>query len=145
MEPDVIEETQFSIEDTENETGIAYFENDENRLKIYVQRLKLAVAVAVIRSTPPEMTPENYATYLNQRIKDDSYKWKTKCETLERELIVLTQKLETMNMKEKFNMPDMDVTLRKFSPQNFQYFNTCYILCSHIKLLFFMAKEKKWV
>lgn len=141
MDPDVIEETQFSAKDTENETGITHFQNDEYRLKNYVQRLKLAVAVAVIRSTPPETTPEKYATYLMQRIKDASYKWKNKCENLEKELIVVTQKLETMAMKEKFNMPDMDVTLRKFSPRIFIIlilfvFYALTLNCS------FMAKKK---
>lgn len=145
MEPDVIEETQFSIKDTENETGIAQFENDENLLKVYVQRLKLAVAVAVIRSTPPEMTPEKYVTYLNKRIKDDSYKWKSKCETLERELIVLTQKLETMNMKEKFNMPDMDVTLRKFFLRISIILILAVFYASTLYYFFRGKRKKKWV
>lgn len=115
MEPDIIEETQFSVIETENETEIAHINNDVNRLKFYAQKLKLAVALAVIRSAPPEMTPEKYATYLIENIKDNSNKWKNKCEVLEKELVALTQKLETITMKEKFNMPDMDITRKNFT------------------------------
>ncbi|XP_035214150.1 uncharacterized protein LOC118187952 isoform X2 [Stegodyphus dumicola] len=76
----------------------------DNCLKIYVQRIKLAVAISVIRSTPPDTTPENYARNLVQMFTTDVAAWKSKCQELEQEILSLEQRLHVVELKEKTNL-----------------------------------------
>ncbi|GFQ88872.1 uncharacterized protein TNCT_80481 [Trichonephila clavata] len=76
---------------------------DERGLITFVQRVKLAVAVAVIRSTPKGVKPEDHATMLVQTFSNDIDSWKSKCQKLEEEMFNLEQKLQTMEIKSKIN------------------------------------------
>ncbi|GFY54510.1 uncharacterized protein TNIN_8801 [Trichonephila inaurata madagascariensis] len=76
---------------------------DERGFITFVQRVKLAVAVSVIRSTPKGMKPEDHATMLVQTFSNDIDSWKSKCQKLEEEMFNLEQKLQTMEIKSKIN------------------------------------------
>ncbi|GIY10733.1 uncharacterized protein CDAR_216551 [Caerostris darwini] len=100
--------------------------NDVDKSVInYVQKVKLAVAVAVIRSTPKDMTPKDYATFLVQTFSSNIDSWKSKCQSLEQEVFNLEQKLEMMKLKNQIDdeLPGYeickDTIMKPISPEPF--------------------------
>ncbi|KAG8194666.1 hypothetical protein JTE90_003136 [Oedothorax gibbosus] len=93
--PEVLEETETA---------------EDRGYTTYVQRVKLAVAVAVIKSTPRGTQPKDFATSLVQSFTRDISLWETKYHQLEEMVFSLEQKLETVNMKAQvdFAYPGLD-------------------------------------
>lgn len=56
-------------------------------------RLKLSVAMAVIRNKPGGMTGQEYARQLADRIKARQLQWKRRCQDAESEILNLKQQL----------------------------------------------------
>ncbi|GBN49665.1 hypothetical protein AVEN_232362-1 [Araneus ventricosus] len=75
---------------------------DESFLN-FVQRVKLAVAVAVIKSTPEGTTPEDYARFLVETYSTDVDNWKEKCQKLEKDMFNIEQKLQMIQIKNELN------------------------------------------
>lgn len=82
-----------------SEAAVGKEDTDDRGLVAYVQRVKLAAAVAVIKSTPKGMQPKDYAASLVRSFTSDISSWKTKCHKLEDAVFALEQKLETVKLK----------------------------------------------
>ncbi|GBN12905.1 hypothetical protein AVEN_145540-1 [Araneus ventricosus] len=76
---------------------------EEESLVNFVQRVKLAVAVAVIKSTPEGTTPEDYARFLVETYSTDVDNWKEKCQKLEKDMFNIEQKLQMIQIKNEVN------------------------------------------
>ncbi|XP_071037359.1 meiosis-specific protein MEI4-like isoform X1 [Parasteatoda tepidariorum] len=75
----------------------------ETGLMYYVQRIKLAVAIAIIQSTPSDKDPQQYALHLQQQFCNDITEWKDKYRLLEDKVLELNEKLTTAKLQFKTN------------------------------------------
>ncbi|XP_058031980.1 meiosis-specific protein MEI4 [Ahaetulla prasina] len=59
----------------------------------YFKTLQLALALAIIRSKPPDKSSKEYAVYLANTVSEQDSKWKMRVEALEMEVLHLRQQL----------------------------------------------------
>ncbi|XP_029141017.1 meiosis-specific protein MEI4 [Protobothrops mucrosquamatus] len=73
-------ERQINIKDKEDATW-------------YFKTLQLALALAIIRSKPPDKSSKEYAVHLANRVSEQDSKWKMRVKALEMEVLHLRQQL----------------------------------------------------
>lgn len=59
----------------------------------YFKTLQLALALAIIRSKPPDKSSKEYAVHLANRVSEQDSKWKMRVKALEMEVLHLRQQL----------------------------------------------------
>lgn len=107
-QPSEIPQNQEALEKESENT-------DDRGYVTYVQRVKLAVAIAVIKSTPMGMKPKDFATNLVQSFTRDISSWETKYHQLEEMVFALEQKLGTVNMKAQVDLAYPEFDMREYN------------------------------
>ncbi|XP_013924044.1 PREDICTED: meiosis-specific protein MEI4-like [Thamnophis sirtalis] len=78
---------------TLNHMGRSNYIKDKEDATWYFKTLQLALALAIIRSKPPDKSSKEYAVHLANTVSEQNSKWKTRVEALEMEVLHLRQQL----------------------------------------------------